>query len=132
MRTAILKYITGLNLKPFVVAQSLPFQENGTPLPFKNRRHIYVDVDQTQQTNSFNTLQGGSGIQEVITVRAYVVNDSKQLPPNYETMVNQVKTAGYTTDITGVIDRFCQVKTSYHEDDLLTEFDFSFRRLITN
>ena len=132
MRTAILKYITNLNLKPFVVAQGLPFQENGQPLHFKNRKHIYVDVDQTQQTNSFNTLQGGSGIQEVITVRAYVVNDSKQLPPNYETVVNLVKTAGYTPDITGVIDRFCQVKTSYHEDDLLTEFDFSFRRLITN
>jgi hypothetical protein len=70
--------------------------------------------------------------QEVITVRAYVVNDSKQLPPNYEAMVAAVKTAGYTPDITGVIDRFCQVKTTYHEDDLLTEFDFSFRRLITN
>jgi hypothetical protein len=133
MRTAIVNYFTKIakSLQPLTVVEGLPWVENGQPLYYKNKRHIYVDLDQLIQTTALNALDGSGATDEQTTVRAYFVTDAKQPIPNYETIVSLMTQARNTTEITGVIQRLCRVSTRMDLDQVVTEFEFSFVRLTT-
>jgi len=133
MRTQILSAIQGLSsttLGTYRVATELPFEADGNPLYFKNPKKIYVDVDQYSHTPSFDLLDGNGWVDEIITVRAFFVNDAKQLPSNYETLVETIKELRLTSGITGVLEKLCQVSTEYSGDLLVTEFEFSFKKYL--
>jgi hypothetical protein len=116
----------------YSLTTELPWDQNGNPLYINNLKRIYVDVDQIVQESGVNTLGFPGTVDEITTIRVYFVNDAKQLPSNYESLVTAIKDARLTTDISGVINRLCQVSTNYEADKLITTFEFSFRKLITN
>lgn len=131
MRTAIYNSIKALGsaaLGTFSLSSELPFDASGTPLYLKNFKKIYVDVDQISQDATIATLNGATWVDETTTVRAYFVTDAKQLPSNYETLVDAIKETRLTSDITGVTKRRCQVSTRFEADALVTEFEFSFTK----
>jgi len=131
MRTAIydaIKALGSTTLGTFSVSSELPYDASGTPLYLKNFKKIYVDVDQVGQEATVATLDGSSWVDETTTVRAYFVTDAKQLPSNYETLVDAVKETRLTTDIIGATKRRCQVSTRFEADALVTEFEFSFTK----
>lgn len=133
MRSKILTALKGLSLATlgtYKVSTELPFEVDGNPLYIKNPKHIYVDVDQYDHSPSFDTLKGDGFVDETITVRAFFVNDAKQLPSNYESLVETIKELRLNTSITGVIQKLCQVSTEYSGDLLVTEFEFSFKKYI--
>jgi len=135
MRTAIYDYIDSLSsttMGTYSLTTELPWDQNGNPLYINNLKRIYVDVDQIVQESGVNTLGFPGTVDEITTIRVYFVNDAKQLPSNYESLVTAIKDARLTTDISGVINRLCQVSTNYEADKLITTFEFSFRKLITN
>jgi hypothetical protein len=135
MRTAIYDYIDGLSAAikgSFTLSTELPWDQNGNPLYLNNLKRIYVDVDQISQTANINSLAFIGAVDETSVVRVFFVNDAKQLPSNYDTLVSAVKDARLTTAITGVIERLCQVSTSFDQDRLITQFEFSFKKTITN
>jgi hypothetical protein len=122
------------DLKPLTVSENLPWLQDGVPLPEVNKKHLYVGLDQIAQNPAFETLNTtlGGGIDEITTVSAYFVIDAKQPLPNLELIIDVVKNARLTTDISGVISRTCQVSQTFKADVVITEFEFSFRKLITN
>ena len=135
MRTDILNSIGSISsatLGTFRVTDELPFDYDGSPLYQKNFKRIYVDVDQIDQSAVDDYLNGAGYIDEVTTIRVYFVTDAKKLPDNYESVVAAIKETRLVATITGVIERLCNVSTQYSADSLLTEFEFSFRKLLTN
>jgi hypothetical protein len=135
MRTEIITSLQAISkaiLKDFKVTDNLPWEDNGAPLYFHNKKHIYVDMPQTRQEPVLNDFAQGGTVNETNTVRVYFVTDAKQLPSNYYDLVTAVQAIRTTYAVTGVIDRTCQVSTSFQADALITEFEFSNRKTITN
>ena len=77
MRTEILTYLKGLKLRNFQVVDSLPF-DNGIPLYISNKKNIYVDAAQVEQSPVFDTFDALGGVDEVTTISVYFVNDAKR------------------------------------------------------
>lgn len=133
MRSVIYNYIKELRLKNYTLTEHLPWEDNGAPLYHHNKKHIYVDTAQAQQSAMFDALNGGVGtVDEVTTVSVYFVNDAKKLPPDYDRTVELLKGARTTTGTEGYIQKLCQVTSSYQEDAIITHLEFSFRKLLTN
>ena len=134
MRTAIYNYLYANrnDLMGLTLSEKLPWTDNGAPLYLQNKKYIYVDIDQVQQEKLYDTLGGTGGVDEITTVNVYFVLDAKALPTNYEDLVAVIKTARLTSDIEGVIHRIVQVTAEYNGDNLVTTFEFSFRKLINN
>jgi hypothetical protein len=134
MRQAILDYLrtNQSQLSPLIVSSNLPWEDNGAPLYHHNKKHIFVDLDQVSHNPVFDTINSSGTIDEITIVRVYFVTDAKQPLSNFESIVQTIKDARLTADITGVISRTCQVSTSFNNDAVIAEFEFSFRKLITN
>lgn len=132
MRTEILGYFTDNPVSGYTLTQELPWDTNGVPLYLKNFKRIYVDSDQVVQEPLIDVLNGTGIVDEITTVRVYVTTDAKTQPSNYATMVSTFKNARLDTAITGVTQRATQVSTAFENDAQVTEFEFSFRKLIVN
>lgn len=135
MRTAIFDYISAIpraTLGTYTLSTELPWEQNGQPLYLNNLKTIYVDVDQTSQEPLYNVLNFADPLDEITTVRVYFVNDAKQLPSNYESLVAEIKDARNATGTEGYVDKVCQVSTEFSADRLITTFEFSFKKLLTN
>jgi hypothetical protein len=134
MRTAILDYLKANRraLSPLVVSDNLPWDDNGAPLYHHNKKHVYIDLDQVTQSPVFDTLNSSGSVDETTIIRVYFVTDAKNPITNFETVLSTISNGRLTPDIIGVIQRTCQVSNSYINDAVLTEFEFSFKKLITN
>jgi hypothetical protein len=132
MRTEIYNFIAGLDLGSFKLAQSLPFIKNGEQLQFTNKKHIYVDTDQQSQSPAIDTFGSTSTVDETVTVPVYLVCDAKQLPADYDAVVALVQGARLAPGTEGYIQRTVRTISSYKEDDLVTTWEFSFKRIIPN
>lgn len=133
MRMVIYNYIKDLRLKGLILTEHLPYEDNNAPLYHHNKKHVYVDTAQTQQTPMFDALNGGVGtVDEITTVSVYFVNDAKKLPPDYDSNVELMKGARLATGTEGYIQKTCQVTSSYIADSIITNLEFSFRKILTN
>ena len=133
MRAIIYNYIKELKLKQYILTENLPWYDNGAPLYHHNKKHIYVDTAQTQQSSMFDALNGGVGtVDEITKVSVYFVNDAKKLPPDYDNVIELLKGARTTAGTEGYIQKLCQVSSTYQEDAIITTLEFSFRKLLTN
>ena len=134
MRQAILDYLQNNSgsLSPLIVTDNLPWTENGGPLYETNKKYIYVDLDEVKQDSTINTFDLAGTIDETTVVRVFFVIDAKQNISNYEDIVQVIKDGRLTTDVKGLVSRTCQVTTSFINDTVLTTFEFSFKKLITN
>lgn len=132
MRSAILSYLKTLSLGTFVVADHLPWEDNGGPLYHHNKKHIYVDTPQSQQAAVFDAFNSAGFVNETTTVKVYFVNDAKKLPDNYEAVVDAIKEARTIPATTGYVQKLCSATSEYIADSLLTTIEFSFTKTITN
>jgi hypothetical protein len=132
MRSVVLSYIQGLTLSGFTVSDRLPWEDNKGPLYDHNKKTIYVDVSDTQQSASIDTFDSKGFVQETITVRVYLMNDAKQLPSGYDVAVELIKGARTATGTETYQSRTVQVTRTYSGDNLLTTFEFTFKRTLTN
>ena len=134
MRNAIVNYLKNnrKGLTPLIVAEQLPYMDDNQPLYYRNKKYIYVEVDQVEQSTALNALDGSGATNEKTLVRAFFVTDAKQPIPNYEEVVQIIKDARLTDEISpqGIIQRLCRVTPRFENDTLLTEFEFSFVKLI--
>jgi len=132
MRTQILDYFAANKVSGYTLTQELPWDASGDPLYLKNFKYIYVDSDQIAQEPLIDVLNGAGIVNENTTVRANVTTDAKTQPSNYATMVSTFKNARLDTDIAGVTQRATQVSTEFVGDAQVTQFEFSFSKLIVN
>ena len=130
MRTDLIDYLQTLNLGTFIVSTELPFSESGTALYIKNLKKIYVDVDQYEVEPVIRTLGSVMITRDTIAVRVYFANDAKSIPPNYDEVVSQIRTAKDILPTTGgFTGREVDVETSFEADKLVTEIELRFIKL---
>jgi hypothetical protein len=129
MRQELIDYIGTQNLGGFILSQELPFSSSGTPLYIKNAKRIYVDRTQYSNEPILTTLDGLQIDSEISSVRVYFSADAKQLPPNYDTVINSLRAGKDISTITGVSRRECVISTTFEEDAIVTELEYRFTTL---
>ena len=132
MRTAILNYINSLDLGSFKLSNKLPWDDNGAALYHHNKKHIYVDQEQTSQSTLINTFTGPTIVEEQTLVSVYFVNDAKQIPAEYDSLVAAIKGAT-ALDATGPwIARQVNIDKTFEADCTVTKLEFSYKKIFTN
>lgn len=132
MRAVIYQYLMTQNLAYARLSDSLPWNDNGEPLYYHNKKFVYIDTPNTRQEPLFDAFDNTGTVNETTTVSVYFVNDAKILPPEYDQVVQTIMTARTAPGTEGYIQKLCQVSNSYIGDALVTTMEFSFRRLLTN
>lgn len=130
MRQEILDFFGTLNLGQFTVSTELPWDASGVALYLKNPKKIYVDRDQSSVENVITTFDGLTLDNETTSVSVYFAADAKQLPPGYDDLITDLKTAKDTEDIQGVSQRRVGVSSEFQDDMLVTTLEFTFTKLI--
>lgn len=130
MRAEVLDYIGGLNLGGFILSQELPWEESGNPLYLKNLKKIYVDVVAYNTEPLIRTFSSYIN-NETSTVRIYFSCDAKQLPPNYDDVVTDLKTVKDLTALEGFQSRLANVSTDLVNDILSTTVEVTFTKIST-
>lgn len=130
MRQDVIDYLQTLNLGTFIVSSELPFSESGTPLYIKNLKKIYVDADQISVEPVIRTLNGLNITKDTNSVKIYFANDAKSVPPNYDEVVSNLRSAKDILATTGgFTGREVDVSTELQADRLITEIELRFIKL---
>lgn len=128
MRQELIDYFKGLKSKTFGVSEELPFT-SGNILYLKNLKKVYVDRPQSTQEQVLAVLGNHGVFQEVHTVSVFLATDAKNLPSDYDAFIDQVKAGKNVEDGQPYFRREVNVTTSFENDLMVTQFDFSFYKL---
>lgn len=129
MRQEIIDYLSGINLGSFTLSQEMPWISSDQPLYLKNLKKIYVDRTQYSTEILIPTLNGHDVSADTTTVRLFFATDAKQVSPDYDDVVNDLRAAKDADTITGVNRRDCLVSTSFEGDLLVTELEYRFTKI---
>lgn len=129
MRQEVIDYIQTLNLGTFIVSSEVPWDENGTPLYLKNLKKIYVGITEYTIDPVIITLGGVNITRDTAAVKVYLANDAKQMPPNYDDVVQQLISAKNINTTTGFNQRECSVQTEFNVDKLVTVVEIKFIKI---
>lgn len=131
MRTELVDYFKSLKLKNFRISDELPFSQGDRPLYLKNAKTVYTDLRQVTQEQAFAVIGNHGVFNEVHTVSVFFTTDAKNLPSDYDAVVDAVR-AGRLASM-GATDTYFRrevdTTTSYDGDLLVTQFDFRFTKL---
>jgi hypothetical protein len=129
MRSEVLAYLKTLALGSFTVSDELPRNESGTPLYLKNLRKIYVDQTQYDQTPILRTLNGNFVHSNTQTIPVVFSADAKQLPANYDDLINLIRAAEDIKPEQGFNDRNSTVVTEIENDVLITTVELTYTNI---
>lgn len=130
MRKQLLDFIKTQKLGGFRVDDALPRNESGESLYLKNPRRIYVDQDQTDVNPIIIALNGLNISTKVTRVTVYFSTDAKLLSANYDELLDLLQEGRNIAPEMGFNSRDCAVRTSYENDLLVTELEYSYTKLI--
>ena len=132
MRNQLLSAITTAisTLTQFAVSQELPWSQGDLPLFLKNKKRVYVDNPQVEQTTLIPTLSGIDFYQTDQISTVYVSVDAKNPPTQLDNLITQILSA---RDTTGVINFGAEsdYKQELTEDVLTYSFEFRLNTLTT-
>lgn len=129
MRTELLNYFSGSTLTNFAVSQELPFTNNNTVMYIKNPKRIYADLEQVSTEPYIQFLNGCEISQEVHSVSVFFTTDAKNLPSNYQTVVDTLKLGKNVSVDASYFKRTVDTTTSFESDLMVTQLDFKFTKL---
>ena len=129
MRQEIIDYLSTLNLGSFTLSQEMPWISSDQPLYLKNLKKIYVDRTQQATEILIPTLTGHDVSANTTTVRLFFATDAKQVSPDYDDVITDLKTAKDADTITGVNRRDVDVITSFEGDVLVTQLEYRFTKI---
>jgi hypothetical protein len=130
MRQTLIDYYQGLGLRGYKVSEELPFDSNDLALYTKNPKTVYVDQAQTTVQAFIAVLNGSDVESENTTLRVYLATDAKRLPADYDTVITSLRGGRNISDFELYFQRDVNVTTSYDQDLMITEMEFTFIRLI--
>lgn len=123
MRDQLLELLKEIVTISYKVSTELPFSDSGQALYLKNPKRIYVDNPTTTTEQFIPVLNGVDVDTEVLTIRVYFCNDSKQLPNDYYTTIDNIRKL--KSSIVGdYFKRNCTIGTDYENDLTITTIDF--------
>lgn len=128
MREEFLELLKKLDIVSYKVSEELPFSNSNMPMYIKNQKYIYVDNDISTIETLIPIMSGVNVEVDIQTIRIYLSNDAKKLPPDYATLVSLIKNT--KEDITGnYYKRECSIVNNYENDVTITTFEFKFYKL---
>lgn len=125
MRQEIIDYINTLSLGGFLLSAEVPWEQDGVALYLKNLKKIYVGLTEKTEEAVVRTLDALQITAKVSIISIYFACDAKQLPSNYETLVDDLL-AGKDIALDGVVRRESDVSTTIQSDVLVTEIQIRF------
>jgi hypothetical protein len=131
MRQQLIDYINTLNLGGFYLTEELPWEADGSPLYLKNLKKIYVDNVQYADEPFVTTLDGLTISNQSRVIRIYFASDAKQVPPDYDDLISDLRGVKDVTLTDGAQRRQVNVATSFTNDLLVTEMVYTFTNLST-
>jgi len=129
MRTELITYFKSLKLKNFGVTDELPFSNSASVMYVKNPKKIYTDLKQTTSDQLIGVLGNHGIFVEIHIVRAFFSTDAKNLPSDYETVVDQLRAGQNVATTTDYYRREVDTTTSFDGDLMITELEFRFTKL---
>lgn len=131
MRQELLDYIGTLNLGSFTISSELPWISSGAPLYLKNLKKIYVDRTQYTTETLIATLNSNYVSAEITSVSLFFATDAKQVSPDYDDVVTDLRGAKDIDTIQGPYRRECLVSSSFEDDLLVTQLEYRFTKIST-
>lgn len=128
MREEFIELLKKLDIVSYKVSEELPFSNSNIPMYIKNVKYIYVDnVISTIET--LIPIMSGLNVEvDIQTIRIYLSNDAKKLPPDYSILISLIR--DLKEDITGdYYKRDCIIENNYENDITITTFEFKFYKL---
>lgn len=129
MRTELTNYFKGLKLKNFGISDELPFSNSAVVMYLKNPKKIYTDLKQVTSEQVIPVLGNHGIFAEVHTVRVFFSTDAKNLPSDYETVVDLLRAGKDVTTTAAYYRREVDTTTSFEGDLMVTELEFRFTKL---
>jgi hypothetical protein len=108
----------------FSVSQELPFISGGIPLYDKNMRTIYVDEQQIEVGELYDTLDGQTINQTTTTIMAYMSLDAKEQLTDIDTVVANLLLA--RNGIANTIESTSEYETDIVNDVITYTFEYNF------
>jgi hypothetical protein len=128
MREEFIELLKKLDIVSYKVSEELPFSNSNIPMYIKNVKYIYVDNEISTIETLIPIMSGVNVEVDIQTIRIYLSNDAKKLPPDYNTLVSLIKNT--KEDITGnYYKRDCVIENNYENDISITTFEFKFYKL---
>lgn len=106
------------------VSAELPWDSAGQPLYAKNMKKLYLDEDNILNEPFIYTLDFHPVNSVVTTVTAYLTIDAKNPISDIDTITNRIINS--RNSIAGQTARTCDMTTSFTDDQLTYQFDFTF------
>lgn len=129
MRPELINYFKSLKLKNFGVTDELPFTNSATVMYLKNPKRIYTNLKQVSSDLLIPVLSNHGIFAEVHTVSVFFTTDAKNLPSDYETVVDSLRAGKDVTTTTSYFRREVDTSTSFDGDMMITELEFRFTKL---
>lgn len=130
MRQSVLDHINTVNLGSFSLSAELPFSGSNQALYLKNFKKIYVDNPQTVLVPVISLLNDKAIETQTTTIRIYFTTDAKQLPANYQTVVDHIKQSRNLVLPGNVVRRDCVISTDYQADSMITELELIYIQIL--
>ena len=128
MREEFIELLKKLDIVSYKVSEELPFSNSNIPMYIKNVKYIYVDNDISTIETLIPIMSGVNVEVDIQTIRIYLSNDAKKLPPDYSSTVSLIRDT--KESITGnYYKRECVIETSFENDISLTTFEFKFYKI---
>lgn len=129
MRTDIIDYIISAPLHSYNFSRELPFLENGDPLYVRNPKTIYVDNPSKEVTPLFTTLDNLGISVETQTISVYFSNDAKNVPNNYDDLVDYLLLAKNLKPENGFNDRSVDISVDIEDDLQVTTVELQYTKI---
>lgn len=125
IRSDLLTVLTAnLSSTSVAVSTQVPYVSGDIPLYVKNMKKLYIDEEQQDITELFNSLDNNDVYQTETTVNAYVCVDAKTQPTDIDTVVSTCLNA--KNSIANTIIRESSVENEYQDDKIIYTFEYRF------
>jgi len=108
----------------FTVSSELPFESGGNPLYLNNMNTVYVNEQQLDVEELYNTLDQGVVNITTTTINAYLATDAKEQFSDIDTVVANLLTAGDI--LTNAIDATKSYDIDVTDDVITYTFEYNY------
>lgn len=109
------------------VSTELPFVSGDIPLYQKNMKKVYLDEQQEDITEVYNTLDRGDVTQTEVTIDAYLCVDAKNSLGDIDSIINTIQSERTNTSIpNNNFIRECNLTTDFIDDKIVYAFEYRF------
>lgn len=106
------------------VSTELPFISGDIPLYQKNMKKVYLDEQQENITELFNSLDNNDVFETETLINAYLCVDAKNSLGDIDTIINTIQSE--RTNISNKTVRECNLTTDFIDDKIVYTFEYRF------